>query len=137
MSYRRLGADREGGDDRVSPVGLASWRSRSVNASSTSGASKARFRRPTVTWVRTPACSRRRTPWLVAWKLRPMRSAAPDTVRTGAPGSATISSSVAEPARMRPSDRRQSSWTLRMRASNASASSTARRQAAATSLPRR
>jgi hypothetical protein len=44
---QRLGTVRLGSDDRVSPSGLASCLSRSVNASIASRASKARFRRPT------------------------------------------------------------------------------------------
>jgi hypothetical protein len=45
----RRGTGRTGSEVRVSPSGLASWRSRSVNALTISGASKARFLRPTVT----------------------------------------------------------------------------------------
>jgi hypothetical protein len=45
----RAGTGRAGGELRVSPSGLASWRSRSLNAAMTSVASKARLRLPTVT----------------------------------------------------------------------------------------
>jgi hypothetical protein len=55
----RGGTGRTGSEVRVSPSGLASWRSRSLNALIISGASKARFLRPTVTWVSIPADSSR------------------------------------------------------------------------------
>jgi hypothetical protein len=74
------------------------------------GASNARFRRPTVIWRTTPADSRRVIASLVAWKLRPMRSAALDTDTTGTPGSARTSSSVADPLRIVPTAARHSSW---------------------------
>jgi hypothetical protein len=45
---RRRGTARAGADDLVSPSGLASCRSRSLNASTSSSASNARLRRPTV-----------------------------------------------------------------------------------------
>ncbi len=38
----------------------------------TAGVSKARLRRPTLTWRTIPAASRRFIASLVAWKLRPM-----------------------------------------------------------------
>jgi hypothetical protein len=88
-----------GSEVRVSPAGLPSWRSRSVKASMMSGASNARFRRPTVTWCRMPASTSRATAWLVWTKLRPIRSAALVTVRTGAPTRARSNRSVAERAR--------------------------------------
>jgi hypothetical protein len=72
----------------VSPAGLHGWRSRSVNAWMMSGASNARFRRPTVTWFRMPASTSRATAWLVWTKLRPIRSVALLTVTTGAPSRA-------------------------------------------------
>ena len=50
---RRGGTDLLGSELRVSPAGLESCRSRSVNALMTSLASKARFRLPTVTWDST------------------------------------------------------------------------------------
>lgn len=53
--YRRRGTLRSGGEVRVSPAGLASWRSRAVKAVMISEASKARLRRPTETCRRTPA----------------------------------------------------------------------------------
>ena len=55
-SYRRLrGTCLIGSEARVSPSGLASCRSSVVNASMSSEASNARFRRPTVTCLRMPA----------------------------------------------------------------------------------
>jgi hypothetical protein len=56
---RRRGTRREGGDVRVSAPGLASWRSRSVNASMISGASNARLRRPIVIWRKIPTSTSR------------------------------------------------------------------------------
>jgi hypothetical protein len=43
----------------VFPFGLASWRSRSVNALTIAGASKARFLRPMVIWDKIPADTKR------------------------------------------------------------------------------
>src|SRR5665811_2215835 len=57
--YRRRGTLRLGDARRVSPLGLASCRSRSVKTSISSRASKARLRRPTVTCVSTSASLRR------------------------------------------------------------------------------
>ena len=62
----RLGTLRTGGDTRVSSNGLASRRSNAVNRSISSGASKARFRRPTLTWTSTPAPTKRSMAWLAA-----------------------------------------------------------------------
>ncbi len=53
----RGGTGRTGSEVPVSPSGLARWRSRSVNALMISGASKARFLRPTVIWFRTPSAN--------------------------------------------------------------------------------
>ncbi len=60
----------------------------------TSGASKARFRRATFTCLRIPVSTRQSLAWFAATKLRPMRSAAPPTVRMGAPGNARSSKST-------------------------------------------
>jgi hypothetical protein len=43
----------------------------------TAGASKARFRRPTLTWRTMPAASIRFIASLVAWKLHPMSFCGP------------------------------------------------------------
>lgn len=98
----RAGVRRRGADERVLPAGLASWRSSSVSASMIARASKARFLRPTFTCCTTPAASSRVMAWFVAWKLRSMTSAAPATVRTGAPGSRCSRRSTAEPERTQP-----------------------------------
>ena len=79
-SQFRRGTLRAGGAMRVSPVGLASWRSRSVKARITSAASKARFRLPTVVCERTLAPTIRVMASLAAWVLRPISSAALATV---------------------------------------------------------
>jgi hypothetical protein len=55
-----------GFDERVFPVGLARRLSRSVKVLMSSGASKARFLRPTFTWARTPASTSRVIAWFVA-----------------------------------------------------------------------
>jgi hypothetical protein len=52
LRWRRAGTRRAGSAERVSPVGDASARSKSANASITSVASQARLRRPTVTCLR-------------------------------------------------------------------------------------
>ncbi len=101
----------------------------------TAGASKARFRRPTLTWRTMPAASSRFIASLVAWKLRPMSFAAPVTETTGAPGRVASRRSAADPARVRPSAARHCSWMRSTLASNAAASSTARPQAAENSAP--
>lgn len=124
------GAGLSGGTAWVSPAGLASCRSSAVKASMMARASKARFRRPTFTWRTMPADSRRFIASLVAWKLRPMSFAALVTETTGAPGSMAIRWSAADPARTRPRAARHCSWMRSTFASNAAASSTARRQAA-------
>ena len=49
QTCRRLGTLRVGSETSVSPSGLASCRSNAVKASTSSGASKARLRRPTLT----------------------------------------------------------------------------------------
>ena len=85
------GTSGMGRDTRVSPARLASCRSNAVKASISSGASKARFRRPTLTWTSTPAATRRSMAWLAAWKERPVSSAAVATVSTGAAGNADMS----------------------------------------------
>ncbi|WP_200891335.1 MULTISPECIES: hypothetical protein [Acidithrix] len=56
---RRRGTVRTGLFMRVSTFGWASYRSRSVNAAMTSGASNALFRRPTFTCWRIPASTSR------------------------------------------------------------------------------
>jgi len=89
-----------------------------------SDASKARLRRATVTGFRTFASARRVMASFVCWKLRPTRLAAPATVTIGAPGSARISRSVAESARMRPTRVRQVFSMSTTRASKAPASAT-------------
>ena len=61
-----LGTRPIGSETSVSPQGLASWRSRAANASMSSGASNARFLRPTVTCVRIPAPASRSIAWPVA-----------------------------------------------------------------------
>ena len=63
---RRRGTSRIGSETSVSPSGLASCRSSAVKASMSSGASKARLRRPTLTWTSTSAATRRSMAWLAA-----------------------------------------------------------------------
>src|SRR3984957_13434980 len=64
-----------GGELRVSPSGLASWRSSDVNASITSFASKARLRLPIVICLSTPASVRRPMASLTVGKERSISSA--------------------------------------------------------------
>ena len=73
-----------GSEMRVSPSGLASRRSRAVNASMISGASNARLRRPTVICLRIPAETNRSMARLVAWNDRPIKSEAVFVVSSGA-----------------------------------------------------
>jgi hypothetical protein len=76
LCWRRGGTALLGSELRVSPPGLASCRSRSVNALMISLASKARFRLPTVTWDSAPASVSRAMASLVCGKLRFISSAA-------------------------------------------------------------
>ena len=94
---RPHGTRLTGSETSVSPSGPASCRPSAVNASMSSGASNARFRRPTVTCLRTPASTSRPIAWLVAWNDRPTRSDAVVVVSSGAPGRAWRSRSAAEP----------------------------------------
>ena len=136
-SQFRRGTLRAGGAMRVSPVGLASWRSRSVKARITSAASKARFRLPTVVCERTLAPTIRVMASLAAWVLRPISSAALATVRIGAPGNRRSKRSAAELARTRPRRSRQAPSRTSMRSSKAAASATDRFVAAANSPSQR
>jgi len=86
--WRRAGTVRAGSAERVSPVGEASARSKSVNASMASVASQARLRRPTVAWVRIPARTNRSIASLAAVTDRPIISATPLTVTIGNAGKA-------------------------------------------------
>src|SRR3954447_24820633 len=133
----REGTRRSGREKRVSPSGLASWRSRSVNARIRSPASNARLRRPTVVCFRTRATTRRGIASFTACSLRSISAAALCTVTIGAPGSASISRSTAELARTRPSRLRQRRWISATRCSKLSASATARLIADANSSTQR
>ena len=109
---------RRGSNVRVSPAGPPSWRLRSVKVSMMSGASSARFRRPTVTSCRMPASTSRATAWLVWTKCQPgfargtsWRGAYPDDLRRNGcsySGPAALSDSVyggQSPALLNPSGR--------------------------------
>ena len=132
-AYRRRGTARAGADDLVSPVGLDSRRSRSVKASMSSRASNARLRRPRVVCRRTPASTSRGMASLTACALRPMSAEALRTVTTGAPGSASMRRSSADPARTLPRRVRHESCRSTTLVSYSSASDTARVVAAAKS----
>ena len=138
MFYWRLRGTRlAGSETSVSPSGLARCRSNAVKASMSSGASNARFRRPTVTCLRTPASTSRSIAWLVAWNDRPIRSDAVVAVSSGAPGSAWRSRSAADPRRTDPSRSRHECCSARTCSSKRPASSEARRHALATSAIQR
>ena len=124
FSYFRRGTIRTGSLMRVLPSGLASCRSRAVNAAITSGASNALFRRPTFTCRRIPTSTRRSIAAAAGLYVRPRSIAALSAVRIGAPGSIRSRISVPELARTDPSRSRHSSSNSAARSSYVVASAT-------------
>ena len=110
----------------VSASGLASMRSKPVKASNNPTASKARFRRPSVTCRTTSASRSRSTASLVDLKVRPMCAAAVVIENTGRDGRASRSRSAAESARTLPSRARASCCQVASWAAKCSVSAQAR-----------